>query len=271
MAASVAAALLPACTTFEPGSDVLASERNATLAVPGEDWSCLTAQAPAEPPPPPRFAGDARRVVVSGRILDLSTGAAYPSTRVRACGIADIDCTAPVIEDLRVNEEGWVDIPVFDGFDGFLEITSDELLSSLFFFSEPLQEPSQTAYPWGVVSRASVPPLITLVGVPQQEDRGFLAVRAFDCNLTTAPGVSFTLLGEGAPFYFIGGLPTGAATATDGVGLGGFSNVPAGLAVLEGWTPDGTAIMSPQTVVIRPGWVSTLFLQPPESLRDAPR
>ena len=99
-----------------------------------------------------------------------------------------------------------------------------------------------------------------------------MAARAFDCTQTTAPGVKFSLeSGEGAPFYFIGGLPTGTAAATDGVGLGGFSNVPAGLAVIDARTPDGLSIMGPQNVVIRPGWVTTLFMQPPKELRLSPR
>lgn len=263
----------PACTEFESGSDVLdETEQTESLsAAPGQNWACLGGtDRPSQPPSGPTFAGDARRVVLSGRILDLSTGRAYPSIRVRACGISDVDCATPVIENVAVDAEGWVDLPLFEGFNGFLEVESEEILPSVFFL-EPLDAEGRNEYPWGVVSLASVGPLVTLVGTPQQPGRGFLAARAFDCTETTAPGVSFTLEGEGAPFYFIGGLPTGAATTTDGVGLGGFSNVPAGLAVIDALTPEGTSIMGAQNLVIRPGWVTTLFFQPPEALRTAAR
>jgi hypothetical protein len=272
MAAALTGSLLIACTAFEPGSDVLDVERGQSLpSAPGESWGCLAAErSPAQPPSGPVFAGDGRRIVLSGRILDLSTGASYPGITVRACGISDIDCATPVIENVVGDAEGWVDIPLFEGFDGFLEVTSDDVLPSIFFLGDPIDDQPRNAYPWGIVARASVQPLINLVGVPQEAGRGFLAMRAFDCELDTAPGVSFTLEGEGSPFYFIGGLPTGAASATDGVGLGGFSNVPAGLAVVDALTPDGTSIMGAESVVVRPGWVSTLFVQPPEELRLPP-
>jgi hypothetical protein len=264
--ALLVAALVPACTAFEPGSDVLLSDTgaNQSAAPPGEDWSCLAA-APgrSETPQQPMFAGQETRIVYSARILDLSTGAVYPDIAVNACGISDVDCATPVASKLSVDAQGWVDVPLFEGFNGFLEFVSPTILPSVFFFVEPLEQQMRISYPFGVVSLASVQPLVQLAGIDQAPDGGFIAMRAFDCSGVTAPGVTFTIEGGGSLYYFIGGLPTGTAPATDGSGLGGFGDVPPGLALVGANTSDGIPIMPPRTVLIRSGWLSTLYAKPP--------
>lgn len=271
-ALALAASSLGGCTGFEPGSDVLGQRPNEALlpAPPGEDWRCLEGADLREGPARSTIASAATRVVYSGQILDLSTGAIYPDIQVRACGIADIDCTAPVADGLSVDGSGWVDIPLFEGFTGFFEFRSAAILDTLFFVNERVEQPTRNDFPFIVVSRASVPPLLQFVGITPQANTGFLALRARDCNDDTAPGVTFTLeAGEGAPFYFVGDLPTGDATATDSAGIGGYVNMPAGRALISATTSDGTPIMAPQTIVIRDGWLSGMIARPPQALRTA--
>jgi hypothetical protein len=269
----LAAALVPACTDFAPGEDVLTEDvlEQLPAAPPGEDWSCLEGADVRETPSLPAFAGDETRLVYSGRILDLSTGKVYADIRVRACGISDVDCATPVADNLAVNAEGWFDVPLFEGFNGFLEFRSPSILPMVFFFTEPLVQQTRNVYPFGAVSLESVPPLQRLAGLKQVPGSGLLVMRARDCVGTTAPGVSFTLQGEGSPFYFIGGLPTATATATDAAGFGGFGDVPAGLAVVSATTHDGTSIMASQNVLIRADWVSALYARPPQRLRGDAR
>lgn len=262
-------AAAPACTEFESGSDVLDEEqRSLAEARPGEDWACIDGVDLTDPPATPAIASSENRLVYSARIVDLSTGVVYPDLVLRACGVSDPECVTPVVDGLRVNAQGWVDVPLFDGFIGYFEMRSPELLSSLFFFSEPLSAGARNVYPFGVVSIASVPALVQVARIDQSEGTGFIAARAFDCTNTPARDIVFEIEEQqGSSFYFIDGLPTGNAAATDGSGLGGFGNVPPGLAIVKATRRDGTPIQPPQSVVIRPGWLTTLFAAPPRRLR----
>lgn len=265
-------ALSPACTGFEPGSDVLGTDQAENLPPPppGQDWRCLAGADLSTGPTRSNIASPETRLIFSSQILDLSTGAIYPDVQVRACGSADIDCTAPVADSLTVDGRGWVDIPVFEGFTGFFEFRSPAILDTIFFQNERVEQPTRNDFPFIVVSRASVPPLLQLVGATPRANTGFLAVRARDCNDDTAAGVTFTLEeGEGTPFYFASNRPSRTATATDEAGIAVFVDMPVGGAVVRATNSEGTEIMTPQTIVMRDGWLSGLIARPPQALRTA--
>jgi hypothetical protein len=258
-------AAAPACTGFEPGSDVLGETVGSNLP-PGEDWTCLDGTELREEPAMIAFASDATRVVYSARMLDLSTGAVYEDMTVRGCGISDPECDNPVTDDVPVDAAGWFDLPLFQGFDGFLEFRSEAALPSLYFLSEPIERPTRVEYPFGAVSIESVPALVRFGGFQQDPGAGLVALRARDCTNTTAPGVSFEIEGEGSAFYFIGGIPTDTATATDTAGLGGFGAVPPGYALISATNANDESIMPPRSVQIRGGWLTTLYARPPKRL-----
>jgi hypothetical protein len=262
-------ALTLACTEFAPGSDELpsSSARGLTPETPGTRWSCLDdGGTRATPAVTPVAAGEVPRVVYSFQVVDLSTGQVYPGTQVRACGLADINCQNPVSGYVRSDARGYVDIPLFEDFFGFVEITSPDILPSLLYFTEPLKpQTSLEPFPYGVVSLASIEPLLQLVGVTALPNAGIFAARVFDCEGDTAPGASFSIQSAGVRYYFVGGLPSDDALATDEDGLGGFVNVPAGLAIIDALDPEGRSITGPQSVVIRNGWLSSFYARPPRS------
>lgn len=253
-----------ACTEFEPGSDTL--ESSAIRDLSARNWSCLEQQRA------PEGAGlvaaeVAPRVVYTLQFIDLSTGMTYPDVRVRACGIADITCVTPVVDYVQVDARGYVDLPLFEGFSGFLEISSPQILPSLLFLTEPLRPRLGPEFPYGLISIDSLPPLLGLLRVTPAADTGIFASRVFDCAGALAADVSFT--GPGVPYFFVGGLPSAEANGTDAQGLGGFVNVPAGPATIDALAPDGRSITGPQSVVIRPGWLSSFFASPPGVVRPS--
>lgn len=258
------AALALACTEFESGSDsVDVSPLGA--GAQGGVWSCLTPNQ--EPAAPPVFSGTANRVIYSVQVIDLSTGQTYPDAVVRACGIADINCENPVTDRLTVDAEGWVDLPLFQNFIGFLEVESSSAVPYLFYLTDPLSG-SLTEYPLAIISRASLAPLVELLGVSLQAGTGVFAARVFDCEGNTASGVALSSDSEGTPWYFADGLPTASTGVTSSDGLGGFVNMQPGLAMVDMTAPGGISIAGPQSVVIRPGWLSAVFVRPPGSGRE---
>jgi hypothetical protein len=212
----------------------------------------------------PVFAGTAPRIIYSLQMVDLSSGAIYRSIQVRACPLTDVDCTNPLTDYLTVNEQGRVDIPLFQNFTGYLEIRSDEIVPQLFYMTEPLQPQTAPEFPLAMVAIDNLPPLAQLVGLPLQPTMGLIALRVFDCKADTAFGVSLSTEEGGAvPWYFVGGLPSGEQTETGPEGLAGFLNVAPGVAVFEAVNSEGTLLGGLQSMVVRPGWMSSMYLRPP--------
>jgi hypothetical protein len=259
--ALLACGLALGCTEFDPGSDTLLDESDSTLlppGPPGEDWSCLGGEPTVAPPV---FARDAPRVVYSVQFVDLSSGEIYRNIEVRACPLTDVNCTSPVASGLRVDAAGWVDVPLFEGFTGYLEVTSDETIPYMFYLNEPLEPQTEQEFPLGIVSLANIGPLVGLVGGTYVPGTGVVALRIFDCQGVPASGVSLSSEPEGTAFYFAGGLPTNAAKSTGTDGLAGFVNMAEGSTVVQAFTRNGVAIKEPQSVVVRPNWMTAVYLK----------
>lgn len=219
----------------------------------------------------PVFSGTAPRVIYSLQMVDLSSGAIYRNIRVRACALTDVTCSNPLTSVLGVNEQGLVDIPLFQNFTGYLEITSEEIVPQIFYLTEPLQPRPEPDFPLAMVSLANVVPLVQLLGVELDPSLGMVALRIFDCNADTAPGVSLSTDNDDVtPWYFVGGLPSSTQEETGTEGLAGFVSVPPGLTVFEARTAEGTLLGGQQSVVVRPGWMSSMYLRPPGVQTSAP-
>lgn len=265
------------CTDYEPASDTLAltgvppgfndDGPAEASGPPGEDWSCLA--RPAEQASAPVFSGNAPQVIYSLQMVDLSSGVIYRNLQVRACALTDVSCANPLTDMLGVNEQGRVDVPLFQNFTGYLEITSDELVPQLFYVNAPLQPRTQPDFPLAMVSIASLGPLLQLLGAVEA-NTGIIAIRTFDCQGVTANGVSLTSNNDQArPWYFVDGLPSSTESETGPEGLAGFINVPPGLNVVRAEGADGTDL-GPQSMVVRPGWMSSMYLRPPGVQTFAP-
>lgn len=254
-----------ACTEFEPGTDELAegegftdAPTGALMPAVGRDWSCLR-ELRAESMVV-RDNTNAARLVQSVQVLTLREGTVPPQSVVRACAQRDLTCDNPLTASLPVDAQGWVDMPLFDGFDGYLEVTSPSTVPMMLFYQEPLRGTSRTdGEPLAQLEVPVLAQLSAALGAPQESTLGLLILRAFDCNGDGAPGVRFTVDKPAVPYYFVAGLPSSMATETDGSGLGGFLNVPIGITVVDGSLSSGEADFTlPRTLFTRPGWMTAL-------------
>ncbi len=263
------AAVLPwlalACTDFEPGSDELSPDMVTLEQQPevGRDWSCLR----QEEGPSNLVASPVgtKRLVQSLRVLSLASGAVVPGISVRACAQRDVSCTAPLTENIPLGADGWVDLPLYEGFDGFLEITGESVLPAALFYADPLSPGGEVDNtPLGLLELAIVADLSGATGTRQDLQLGLVVLRTFDCQGDAAPGISFTIDKPGARWYFVGGLPSSTADETAaGSGLGGFINVAPGIAVVNAELPGSPLpIAAPKTVLVRAGWMTALRFIP---------
>lgn len=263
------------CTAFEAGSDVRVANSDGQLAgaqgtertvVQSEqpqggssssDWSCLR---PADELGALVTNPEAPRLIQSLQVVSLTTGAVLPGISVRACAQRDVDCVEPITPTMIPDADGWVDVPLYEGFDGYLEISGDVIVPTTLFYSNPLgMETRSDETPLGLVEKSVLPSLSAATGTAQDENLGLVYLRAFDCGGVEAPGIVFSIDRPGVGWYFIDGLPTVSAEETAASGLGGFMNVPPGVAVVNAAIgASGTAIAPPKSVVVRRGWMAGL-------------
>jgi hypothetical protein len=267
-----------ACTPFEDGADELdvsfgaSSTETSRQGMPAEadalgmvrpaspsaDWSCLS-RPPLEPPP---SAVGATRMVYSLEVVDMLTRRPVADLRARACGLTDLACGQPVTDYLPVRPDGWVDVPLFAGFTGYLEITGPTVLPGVVILSDPLTEDSAPGYPYFTLSAAALNALGAAVNIPLDPMAGVVSIRTFDCQGRTAPGVTLTKAGPGTGWYFVSGLPSALEERTDPEGWGGFANSPPGLAQVDALTAEGISISGVLHLMVRAGWITHSFVQP---------
>jgi hypothetical protein len=259
-------AWLPACTQFEPGTDELESrggelEAEQADRPAADSWSCL----PATFEPTPYFDGreSARRLVVSVQLLNLVTEEPIAGLSVRACALRDLECVTPVSELLSVSADGWADVPLYEGFQGYLEITGETVISNILVFAAPIENAEPFAEPFGIVERLALPTLTAGIGESQSPSLGLIALRALDCEQRDASGVRYGIDKAGVPWYFVGGIPSGSATQTTDSSVGGFLNVPAGVTIVRATlTSSMRDIVGPTSVIVREGWMTSVRFLP---------
>ncbi len=249
-----------ACLELKPGSDELGitsgdldSLRAAGL---DADWSCLT-RAPVLPPP---IATEL--VTFSMPIVESISGLPPLTLRVTACQSLDVDCRSPLQPPVGPSEDGIVHLSLPVGFDGFLEVRSDETTPALFFMHEPLQEDTV----------AEALPLISDLGLMalasnndaklDLEAHGLIVIRSYDCLGQAAPGVAFDNDSGGEVFMFVDAFPRVGVNVTDAAGLGGFMNVPPGFTRVTGTREAGGQKTGAESLVVRPSWLTFGDLHP---------
>lgn len=246
---------LLACTEFEAGTDELSASTEPLDQLPptSGDWSCLgTVPSRAEP-----LLGDA--ITYTVQMIDLGTRAPITDATVTVCGLTDVECATPIVENLRVDADGWIDIPLTENFSGYLEVRSPMTVPAAFYLGDGLR--TMTDYPFVSVTIPTFEGLTAAVGVVGNPATGTISVRTFDCQSETAPGAALINNTGGVPFYFTDGLPDITRRETDADGLGGFVNVPPGVTLLQSLLADGT-VVDRRSFIIRPGWLTTAFMRP---------
>jgi hypothetical protein len=262
-----------ACTAFEPGDDELPDMETEELSppelaaaaapvAPSGGWACLVDDGVIEAP----FTDESRRFVYTVRIETLF-GDVPTNTIVRACSTADLDCTQPVTPDLAVDARGVVEVPLFWGFDGYLEIHADGIIPSVSYLRQPLYADSVQSIPVQVAPIEALSAYAMANGTTLREDRALLAVEVFDCNWALAAGIEVSNDAGGVAFSFTNGLPTIGMSVTDGRGLAGALNVPPGVVRAAGEIVATGQRVGARTINARAGWTSALALVPSALLR----
>jgi hypothetical protein len=247
-----------ACTDFADGDDTLPGETNALLEPGGPDWSCVNGNA-TTPRTPPTNSAVAPAATYSVTLTDFVTGRPAAGVQARACARVDVNCASPLTSQLTASADGVLRVPLFQGFDGYVEVLADGMVPALFFLNGPLERDTE-GFPAFLVPVPALTGLATTVGVPIDPQFGGIGFWALDCAGKPAAGVLMSNDAGGQIYNFVAGLPAFQTTTADGIG--GFINVPPGRVLLRGVLANGSQTIGVQSLLVRKNWLSISNLQP---------
>jgi hypothetical protein len=230
-----------ACSSLSDGDDSLAPA-----------WRCLDGLPPAAGP---EAVAEPARVDIGFR--DLFQAMPLRNLAVRACLAIDSSCTSPVSPSLSSDDEGRAVLDLYRGFDGYLEIQGQGILSSLVFL--PIVQQDQSLGTMGLVPDANLRTFNTNFNAGIEFEKGHLVVFVRDCDGLPAAGVALETDVTSRRFYMVGGLPEFTTERSSIAGVGGFLNIEtAGARVVGSLTlEDGNAFaVGSRTFAIRQGWVT---------------
>ena len=223
---------------FDAGRDAYASAVIAAQACQnacalGSQWYCVGS--------PPMFSGTGKPTPLFLTLYDqLSKSTPIADASVVVCSPEDPTCSQILFSGTTGADGGvTVTIPaggLNTGATGYIRITGNGLVPELFFWGFPLSEPSLTeAVP--TVSKlleSVVASSAAGLGVPvDTSSHAIVALGAVDCQITTAPGVQFSISPSDRDagthvFYFSQSSLSPTADSTDSTGAALIVNVPPG-------------------------------------------
>jgi hypothetical protein len=251
------------CTQFASESDTLevSSATPQPLDADPEKWGCLSESAgnPVMPAdgPPLDYPFNAR---------DYVSGQTPRNLQGRACFRPDVACSRPATEHFTPDANGIVTLPLTEGFSGYIEITSDDMVPTLLLFPAPLTPElarNLSAVPVSLLPFEALLAFGVAGNLVLEPTAGVVSINTFDCLGPSAPDIRLELSSAGAvPFTFVDGLPIAGLDTTTDDGTGGFANVPPGLAVVRGFRAGTSDLVGLESVLVRSQWVTVGSLMP---------
>lgn len=252
---AIVAVWLGACTELSAGGDLAQGQGSLQ---PTGDWSCLPLSAPV--------GRDARRdesipIQYSLPVAAL-IGPPPQNLRARVCDQNDVDCVFPRSE-VNADANGVVSVPLFAGFDGFIEITAEDMISTKFYPFDDLYEDGGYGRPFLLAPVGSLDPLAEASQSTFMGGLAHVSAHIHDCEGVRASGVELGKdVAEGLPFYFADGLPTARVSQTDSLGFAGFLNLQEGELLLTAKRAGVAGLVAERRVVTRSEWFTTVSMRP---------
>jgi len=218
--------------------------------------------------PPVTGASAANSVVpVTMHVQEIVSQAPPRGLVATACRTSDLTCADPVATWIDNRTSGDVVLQLPSGFDGFLQIVSEDTLAGLYFLTQPLS----AALRVDTVELIAPTTLTTLFGVTgsaPDATKGLVVLQLFDCGGNPAAGVHFEeSKTDGTPFYFVNSLPNTDSQLTvrddaSNQAWGGFLNVTPGAQIFSARIGVNGPLLGRFNVNVRANTVTYLDIHP---------
>jgi hypothetical protein len=221
-------------------------------------WDCLGNVA--------RPASGEKMVSLAIRIADVLTKQAPADLAVKFCPKLDVDCSHPLAGAFYVEPTGRLIAQVQAGFDGYIELSSAEIIPALFFVTLPVWQDTIIQNVMPLVSAESFRGIAEALGTELDlETLGDVYALASDCAGAPAPGVRFEVDRQTETtkrYYMVNSVPVGSAIATDAAGGGGFLNIASGFTSITGFVASSGARIGESAFIVRAGAISYPLVLP---------
>jgi hypothetical protein len=231
-------------------------------------WACVE-----DDPMPPPVVNASERVKVVFDVLDFTTLEPPDDLTVRACAPTDVSCSAPVVGDVRPDEDGYVMLELPRGFAGFYEIDAPGFLPALSVGNRPMSEDTAFQGPTMVSPKAQAD-LAKLGGEMIDNTLGTVVLEVVDCDGGAGDGVKVEMQDEEEQdaFYFEGALPDRQLSSTvvtfalgrpggDARAVAGFSNVKPNYVTFVATLLRPERVVATFTAQVRAGAITFIRLQ----------
>ncbi len=170
--------------------------------------------------------------VVKLRFRDLFQQSSLGGVGVDACLSSDSACASPIAAGLVASEDGTLDIPLYRGFEGYLELEAEGIISTLYFL--PPLAGNLDLGEVGLIREVNLRTFNENFNAGIDFDKGHLVLTTRDCNGNPVEGMHLSTNAGGKPFVMDGGLPSFVDPITGPPGAGGFLNLEVGGAYVTG-------------------------------------
>lgn len=245
------------CTKFASEDDGV--ELQGLLQQP--EWACLSESADEGDVMPT----DGPLLAYAFNARSYISGQTPRNLRGRACYRADVACAQPATEYFTPDQAGVVTLPLTEGFNGYVEIVSDDMVPTLLFFPALLTRElaqSLSAVPVSLLPLEALLAFGAAANIELDPGSGVVSINTFDCLGPAAPDIRLELNSPAVPFTFVDGLPIAFQDTTTDDGSGGFANVMPGLVVVRGFRAGTEDLVGLETVLVRSQWVTVGSLMP---------
>jgi hypothetical protein len=195
--------------------------------------------------------------VTIGRIADVVSLDMVPGATVRLCRKLDVSCETP-LSSQSVDPSVGVTFAIDANFTGYVDVSVPGYQATLYYFNPPVDRDLTVPF-ITVASTVDYTNLLGALGTSPSATRGTVVVISTDCKGNPAAGVSYSTPDGDAQskvFYYVNGLPSVSATATDLAGYGGITNLPAGSVTFNARLVSTGARFAPISLVVRSGALS---------------
>lgn len=225
-------------------------------------WGCLGSVV--EPVP-----DLSKKVELSVRLRFAADKSPVAGADIDVCDKLDLNCTGKNPDSpkgLKSAADGQVTFSVVQGFDGFIRVSSPEVVDSRIFVGRPIITPPLVKEV-RLLSKDDYSLLIKFAKQVEDPTRGTAILLAIDCQGLPAIGARFespSVDATSLEFYLINQAPTPppAATQTDVDGFGGFFNVPAGAAVARSFRASDSTLVGESSFQVLANTISYVQIAP---------
>ncbi len=192
-------------------------------------------------------------------VIDVLTTKPPENLEVVLCPRLDTECANPSPSNAQTTADGYLEVTVNAGFDGYLQMTAPTITTALFFPTKPVFEDTVVPGVLPVVSGQGFEQIATAIGTSLDPAMGHTFFLAANCDDSPAAGVRMESSDQTAntkSYYMINNAPVGSATSTDGAGNGGFLNLEPKFTRFTGYVAGTGAKIGEASFVVRAGAVT---------------